>query len=111
MHFRGAMDTTIKLIAKTLGAAGVEVSGSDARFAAEAADGSRLKISIEGRQQRFMGALVDAAGVTRATLDVAPVSHVKDDPAFPGRVTLHVGKQLIHLDSRPTLAIEIVTNE
>ena len=55
------MDTTIKLIAKTLGAAGVEVSGADARFAAEAADGSRLKISIEGRQQRFMGALVDAA--------------------------------------------------
>ena len=53
----------------------------------------------------------DAAGVTRVTVDVAPVSHVKEDPSFPGRITLHVGKQLIYIDSRPTLSIEIVSAE
>ena len=103
------MDTSISLMAKTLGASGVEASGADARFAVEAADGSRMKISIEGRQQRFMCVLLDAAGVTRATVDVAPVSHVKADPAFPGRIDLHLGKNLVHLDSRPTLAIELVS--
>ncbi|MFO0555926.1 MAG: hypothetical protein U0271_46540 [Polyangiaceae bacterium] len=103
------MDTTVSLMAKTLGASGVESSGSDARFSVESADGSRLKVSLEGRQQRFMGVLIDAAGVTRASIDVAPVSHVKDDAAYPGRITLHVGKQLVHIDSRPTIAMEIVT--
>ena len=90
------MDTSISLMAKVLGGASVETAGSSARFAVEGADGSRLKISLDGKQQRFMGVLIDAAGVTRSTLDVAPVSHVKDDRNFPGRVTLHVGKQLIH---------------
>ena len=105
------MDTSVSLMAKTRGATGVEASGSDARFAVEAADGARLKISLEGRQQRFMGVLIDAAGVTRITVDLAPVSHVKDDPSFPGRITLHVGKQLVYIDSRPTLSIEVVSAE
>ena len=105
------MDTTLKLIAKTLGASAVEASGADARFAVEGADSGRLKISIEGGLQRVMGVLIDAAGVTRASFDVAPVSHVKEDPGFPGRVTLHVGKQLVVIDSRPTLAIEIISKD
>lgn len=105
------MDTTVTIMAKTLGALGVESSGADACFAVEGSDGSVLKISLEGRQQRFMAVLIDAAGVTRASVDVAPVSHVKDDPSFPGRVTLHVGKQRIHLDSRPTPTIELVTDD
>lgn len=105
------MDTTHTLMAKTLGALGVESSGPDARFAVEGGDGSVLKISLEGRQQRFMAVLIDAAGVTRVSVDLAPVSHVKDDPSFPGRITLHVGKQRVHVDSRPSPAIEFVTED
>jgi|JI6StandDraft_1071083.scaffolds.fasta_scaffold433560_2 hypothetical protein len=105
------METTVSLMAKTLGASGVESAGSDARFAVEGHDGSVLKISVEGRQQRLMAVLIDAAGVTRASVDVAPVSHTVADPAAPGRITLHVGKQRVHLDSRPTPAVEIVTAE
>lgn len=104
------METTISLMAKVLGAHGVESAGADARFAVEGADGSVLKISLEGRTQRFMATLLDAAGVIRVSVDVAPVSHVVQDPAFPGRVTLHVEqKERIHIDSRPTPAIEIIT--
>ena len=105
------MDTSISLMARTLGGVGVETAGASARFAVEGADGSRLKLSIDGKQQRFMGVLLDAAGVTRSTCDVAPVSHVKADPAFPGRITLHVGTLLIHIDSRPQPSIEIVSAE
>ena len=103
------MDTTVSLMAKTLGAHGVESAGADARFAVEGSDGSVMKVSLEGRQQRFMAVLIDAAGVTRASLDVAPVSHVVDDKSTAGRITLHVGKHRIHIDSQPTPAIEMVT--
>lgn len=103
------METTISRLAKILGASGLEGSGHDARFAVEGARGGRLKIAIEGAQQRFMGVLMDEAGVTRATIDVAPVTSVTEDPNFPGRVTLHFGKILIHIDSKPTLAIEVLT--
>ncbi|HVV88556.1 MAG TPA: hypothetical protein VHE35_36180 [Kofleriaceae bacterium] len=105
------METTVSLMAKILGAHGVESAGSDARFAVEGSEGSVLKVSIEGHTQRFMAVLIDAAGVARVSIDVAPVSHVRQDPAFPGRITLHVEKQRIHLDSRPTPAIEVVSAE
>ena len=105
------MDTTVSLMAKTLGAHGVESAGSDARFAVEGSDGSVIKVSIEGRQQRFMAVLIDAAGVTRTSLDVAPVSHVLEDKSTPGRVTLHLGKHRIHIDSRPIPSIEMVTSD
>lgn len=105
-----AMETTISMLAKHLGATGVESVGGDARFAVEGAQGGHLKVSISGRQQRFMAVLSDAAGVTRCTVDVAPVAHVTEDPAFPGRITLHVGKNLIHVDTKPSLAIEVVTH-
>ncbi|MCA9675951.1 MAG: hypothetical protein H6709_00210 [Kofleriaceae bacterium] len=103
------MENTVSLMAKILGAHNVEAAGADARFAVEGAGGAMLKVSLEGRQQRFMAVLLDPTGVARCTVDLAPVAHVKDDPNFPGRVTLHIGKQLVHIDSRPTLAIEIVS--
>lgn len=104
------MDSSVSRLAKVLGASGVESAGHDARFSVDGADGSRLKVSIEGDQQRFMGVVIDAAGVTRCTLDVAPVTHVAEAPGFPGRVSLHLGKTIIHIDSRPSIAIEIVAD-
>lgn len=105
------MDDTIRRLAKVLGASGLEGMGADARFAVDAADGSRLKVAIEGGHQRFMCVLQDAKGVTRADLDVSPVKKVIEDPAFPGRVVLQVGTLVIHLDSKPTLAVEVLAAE
>ena len=105
------MDSTVSRLTKVLGAAGVESAGHDARFTVDDAAGSCLKVSIEGEQQRFMGVLVDGAGVSRVTVDVAPVTSVIETPGFPGRVSLHVGGTIIHIDSQPSLAIEIVTAE
>ncbi|MFZ5443465.1 MAG: hypothetical protein ACOZQL_25885 [Myxococcota bacterium] len=105
------MDDTIRRLAKVLGATGLEGLGADARFAVDGADGSRLKVNIEGGQQRFMCVLQDEKGVTRADLDLAPVKKVTEDAAFPGRVTLHVGTLLIHLDTKPTLAVEVLTEK
>ena len=103
------MELTVATLAKHLGATGVESSGGDARFAVQGPLGGHLKVSISARQQRFMGTLSDGAGVIRCTIDVAPVAHVTEDSAFPGRVTLHVGKTLIHIDTVPSLAIEVAT--
>ncbi|MEW6430266.1 MAG: hypothetical protein AB1730_02055 [Myxococcota bacterium] len=103
------MEDTTKRLAKVLGATGVESMGHDVRFSVESKDGTRLRVNIEGQQQRLMAVLTDANGVTRADLDVAPVQKVTEDPAFPGRVTLHVGAQMIHIDSQPTLAVEIIS--
>jgi|RhiMetdeSRZDD1v2_1073273.scaffolds.fasta_scaffold1736041_2 hypothetical protein len=105
------MDSTVSLLAKVLGAKGVESTEHDTRFVAETPEGGRLKVSIAGSAQRFMATLVDAAGVTRCSIDVAPVTKVKESPGFPGRVTLHVGKTLVHIDSQPSLAIELETIE
>ncbi len=103
------METTISLLAKKLGATGVESSGGDARFVVEGAGGGHLKVSVFGRTQRFMGVLTDAQGHIRSTVDVAPVSSVSEEPAFPGRVTLHVGRTFVHIDTKPTLAIEVAS--
>jgi hypothetical protein len=103
------MDDTVKRLAKVLGASGLESLGSDARFAVDAADGSRLKVNMEAHHQRFMAVLCDAKGVTRADIDVAPVQKVTEDAAFPGRITLHMGTLLIQIDSKPTLAIEVLS--
>jgi hypothetical protein len=101
------MDTTVTRFAKVLGAAEVQVAGHDVRFAIDGTQGDRLRVSFEGDQQRFMAVLIDGNGITRSTIDVAPVTKVEEDRAYPGRVTLHVGRTLIHVDSKPTLAIEI----
>jgi len=103
------MDATVALLAKHLGSHGVEAAGADARFFVDGPEGARLKVSIEGSQQRFMAVLVDSAGVTRCTVDLAPIAHVVEDKQFPGRVTLHVGKHFVHIDTIPSLAIEIVS--
>lgn len=103
------MELTVSLLAKTLGATGVESAGGDARFAVQGKQGGHLKVSVSARQQRFMCTLTDGAGVVRSTVDVGPVAHVTEDPAFPGRVTLHVGRNLIHIDTLPSLAIEIAS--
>jgi len=103
------MDNSVSRLAKVLGASGLESAGHDVRFSVDGAEGSRLKVSIEGDQQRLMGVMVDAAGVTRVTLDVAPVTQVTEAPGFPGRVTLHLGKTVIHIDTEPSLAIEVVS--
>ena len=105
------MRDTVRHLAKVLGATGTEGAGNDARFAVDGADGARLKVSVEGDAQRLMAVLVDPRGVTRCTLDVAPVAKAVEDASTPGRVTLHVGKLHVHLDSRPTLAIEVVTGD
>lgn len=103
------MELTVSTLAKHLGATGVESVGGDARFAVHGPQGGHLKVSLSARQQRFMGVLSDSSGVVRCSVDVAPIAHVTEDPSFPGRVTLHVGKSLIHIDTLPSLAIEVVT--
>lgn len=103
------MEQTISRLAKILGASGVESVGPDSRMVVEGAAGGRLELSIGGRTQRVMAVLKDAAGITRCTLDVGPVTHATDEKGFPRRVTLHVGKMLIHLDAEPTLAVEVIS--
>jgi hypothetical protein len=101
------MDSTVARFAKILGACEVQISGHDIRFAVDGPQGERLRVSFEGDQQRLMAVLIDDRGVTRATIDVAPVTKIDEDRGFPGRITLHVGHTAIHIDSKPTLAIEI----
>lgn len=103
------MELTVSLLAKHLGATGVESSGGDARFAVHGPQGGHLRVSLSAKQQRFMCVLSDANGVTRCSVDVAPVAHATQDPAFPGRMTLHVGKMQIHIDTLPSLAVEVQT--
>lgn len=103
------MELTISTLAKHLGATGLETAGSDARFAVLGRQGGQLKVSVFGAQQRFMGVLSDDAGVVRCSVDVAPVAHVTEDAAFPGRVTLHVGKALLHIDTIPSLSMAVTT--
>ena len=101
------MDSTITRFAKTLGAGEIEIAGHDLRFAIDGPEGGRLRVSYEGAQQRFMCVLIDGSGVTRTTLDLAPITGIEENRAYPGRVTLVLASALVHIDSRPTLAIEI----
>lgn len=105
------MDNTIRRMASILGAAGVEASGHDASFEVARASGERLKVSLRSDSQRLMAVLQDAAGQTRCTVDVAPVSHLTESPAAPGRATVHIGRLQIHLDSQPSLSIEVVSTD
>jgi hypothetical protein len=105
------MESTISRMAKRLGATSVEAIGHDARFAVVGAAGDRLTVSLEGQQQRFMAVLIDAQGVTRTSVDVAPVNRVIEDDSVDGRVTLVVRRLAIQIDTQPSLAIEISTIE
>lgn len=100
---------TVSRMAKTLGGSGVEGVGHDARFLVDGTDGSRLRVSLESVQQRFISELVDASGTTRVTLDVGPVSQVTEDAKrAPGRLTLHFGNTVILIESQPTLSIQVI---
>jgi hypothetical protein len=101
------MEATIRRLAKVLRASAIEASGNDARFSVEDDTGAKLHVSIEGHQQRVMVTLRDGGGVVRCSLDMAPVSEAFEEPKFPGRVTLRVGNQLIHVENEPTLAVEM----
>jgi hypothetical protein len=56
-----------------------------------------------------MAVLLDLNGVVCADFDVAPVQKATEDPAFPGRVALHVGDPKIEVDPKPTLAVEVLS--
>ena len=103
------MEHTIRTLARKLGASGMESAGHDTRFVVEGTEGGRLQVSVEGAQQRLMGVLKDANGIARCTIDLAPITHVTEDKAFPRRITLQIGTVLVHIDAEPTLAIEIVS--
>jgi hypothetical protein len=103
------MEQTIQRLARKLGATGIETAGHDTRFVIEGGQGGRMQVSVEGAQQRLMAVLKDAQGIVRCTLDLAPIRAVTEDKAFPHRVTLHVGSLLVHMDSEPTLAVEVVS--
>ena len=105
------MEITYQQLAKVLGADALESYGADVRFAVHGADGTALKVSIEGREQRFMAVLTDAGGVTRCSVDVAPVTKMVEAKGFPGRVTLLAHNMRISFDCKPTLAIEIEDND
>ena len=101
------MEETIKRLAKVLGASALEAAGNDARFTVEDGTGAKLHVSIEGHQQRVMVTLSDSAGVVRSSLDLAPISEAFEEPKYPGRITLRVGNQLLHLENEPNLALEV----
>lgn len=105
------MESTIARMAKRLGATSVEAMGHDARFAVVGAAGDRLTVSVEGQQQRFMAVLLDAQGVIRTSIDVAPVNRVIEDESVAGRVTVMVRRMAIQIDTQPSLAIEVNTVE
>ena|SRR3979409_2667231 len=105
------MDSTIRRMAKILGATAVEASGHDASFDIANASGERLRISLQGDQQRLMAVLQDPAGQTRCTVDVAPIARVTEDATSPGRATVHIGRLQIHIDSQPSLSIEIISSD
>lgn len=101
------MEITYQQLAKTLGADAIECYGADCRFAVHGQDGAALKVSIEGKEQRFMAVLTDPGGVTRCSIDIAPITKVIEQKGFPGRVCLIAHNMKISFDSRPTLAVEI----
>ena len=103
------MESTVSRLISTLGATSVEEAGRDTRFAIHGSEGAVLKLSIDPPEQRCMGTLADGNGVTRCTFDVAPIGLVTEDTDNPGRVTMQIGGLRIHIDSKPTLAIEIVS--
>lgn len=105
------MEETIRRLTKILGASQVEAAGHDVRFAVEDQSGAKLHVSLEGEAQRVMVTLIDPNGAVRCSLDMAPVSEAFEEPKFPGRVTLRIGNQLLHLENEPNLAIEFESIE
>jgi hypothetical protein len=105
------MEETIRRAAKLLGAEGVECAGHGVRFVVRDAHGAELRVSINMNTQRLMAVVVDGTGTTRLSLDMAPVSVAFEESSYPGRVTLRVGFQLVHLDGKPSVGVEIESLE
>lgn len=105
------MENTIRRMAKVLGATAVAAAGHDAQFEVANASGERLRVSLKCEQQRLMAVLQDPSGHTRCTVDVAPIARVTEDVAAPGRTTIHIGRMQIHIDSQPSLSIEIISSD
>lgn len=101
------MDDTIRRLAKTLGATSLQAAGHEAGFLVQDDQGAQLRVNLELTSQRLMATLVDPAGTTRCSLDMAPVTEAFEDPSCPGRVTLRIGHQLVHLDGQPSIGIEL----
>lgn len=101
------MEETIRRLTKVLGASTVEAAGHDVRFSIEDDKGAKLHVNLEGDQQRVMVTLRDGTGVLRCSLDMAPVSEAFEEPAYPGRITLRIGNQLLHIENEPNLALEL----
>lgn len=101
------MEETIRHLTRVLGAKNVQAAGHETMFAVEDEKGAKLRCSITGTTQHMMLVLVDPNGTTRTTLDVGPVTEAFEEPDTPGRVTLRVGNQLVHVDGQPSVGIEI----
>lgn len=101
------MEDTLRRMAKILGATQVQSGGHDTSFVVQDGQGTQLRVTVVAEGQRLMAVLVDAHGVTRTSLDMAPVSESFEDPATPGRVSLRIGHQLLHLDGQPTIGVEV----
>jgi hypothetical protein len=101
------VEETIRRLTKVLSASSVEAAGHDVRFSVEDDSGAKLHVNLEGDPQRIMVTLRDGGGVVRCSFDMAPVSEAFEEPAFPGRITLRVGNQLLHIENEPNLAVEL----
>lgn len=101
------MEETVRQLAKFLGATSVEAAGHDAIISVRDSKGAELRLSIKGSSQRMMAVLKDPSGTTRCSLDLAPVTIAFEEREYPGRVTLRVGYQLVHLDGQPEVGIEV----
>lgn len=101
------MEETIKRMAKILGAGQILTGGHDTCFVVQDASGTQLRVTVVADNQRVMAVLVDPNGTTRCSLDMAPVSEAFEEPECPGRVSLRIGYQLLHLDGRPNVGIEV----
>lgn len=101
------MEETIRRLTRILGATSVQAAGRDSMFEVRDARGAILRCDIRLSTQHVMLVLLDPGGVTRCSIDTGPVSEAFEQPDVPGRVTLRVGNQLIHLDGQPSVGIEI----
>lgn len=103
------MEETIRRLTRILGAVTVQAAAHETSFAVVDPQGAQLRCTVTPATQRLMAVLVDAGGTTRCSLDVGPVTGCFEAPDVPGRVTLRVGNQLVHLDGRASVGIEVAS--
>jgi hypothetical protein len=101
------VEETVRRLTRILGATTVETSGHETTFVIHDEQGGELRCSITLGTQHLMAVLVDPAGTTRCSLDLGPVTEAFERPEIPGRVTMRVGHQLVHLDGLPSVGLEI----